>query len=75
MAINSSATGAQAMTEDMGAAKVAAVATATASGVAQWLGANLPLYIQCATALTLTFAVITGLYRFWKWLNRQDRIG
>ena len=72
---HTSAQGRTSMTEDMGAAKVAAVATATGAGVAQWLGANLPLYIQCATALTLTCTIAVYAYRLWRWLNRQDRIG
>ena len=66
---NLSAQGRQSMQDVASVTKAATASTATGAGIAMWLGANLPLYIQCATAFTLTCTAIVFIHKFARWMR------
>jgi hypothetical protein len=59
-----------AMQDAVNVVKAATASSATGAGIAMWLGANLPFYVQCLTAFTLTCTAIVFMYRFVQWVHR-----
>jgi hypothetical protein len=59
------------MSDVVTAAKATVVSAATGSGLAIWLGAVLPLYIQVVTAFTLTCTAAVFVHRFVVYMRKK----